>query len=78
MTCFVICGKLLFLIAHLMRLLLRTYYDLNGSLLDFSHCYSLLVSPCSKQGGLVKKIFKIGTDKADRRVCNNLEVNIGS
>ena len=76
MACLVVSGELLFLVAHLVRLLLRTYDNLNGRFLDFSHCDGLLVSPCGKQCSFVKKIFEVCADKADGRICNNSEVNV--
>ena len=77
MACLVVSGELLFLVAHLVRLLLRTYDNLNGRFLDFSHCDCLLVSPCGKQCSFVKKIFEVCADKADGRIGNNSEVNVG-
>ena len=77
-TCLVISGKFLFLVAHNSCLFLSTNYNLDCSLFDFIHSDSLFILPCGEQSCLVKEVFKVCTCKSCCCFSDGLEFNIRS
>ena len=71
-TCLVIRGQLLFLLAHNLGLLLGSHNNLDCSFLNLLHCDSLFIGTCRKQCRLVEQVFKVRAGKACGCLCDSL------
>ena len=76
-TCLVIGGELLFLVAHDLALLLGANDDLDGRLLDLLHGDCLLVGSRREERRLVEQVLQIRARKARGGLCDGAQLDVG-